>query len=360
MHGHRDTFERFDRFNSKYNPMGVSQLRTTFLKIDNYMKGRFLAEVTKEVFNDLEEGKYQFAEYRLSIYGRKQGEWDIVAKWICQWDLKSTNVRWLIQIPRIYHVYKAKGMIKNFEEMIENIFKDLFEVTIDPSSHPELHLFLHYVVGFDSVDDESRREERKDKRYPKPKDWNRSSSPPYSYWSYYIWANLRTLNALRKRKGMNTFAYRPHSGEAGDINHLATTFCLAHSINHGIMLRTSPLLQYLYYVTQIGISVSPLSNNLLFLDYEKNPFPIFFQRGLNVTLSTDDPLMIHYTKDPLIEEYSVASQVWRLSSTDMCEISKNSVLQCGFEDRKKRHWISDNYKQMGEAGNDITRTNVPN
>jgi adenosine deaminase len=30
---------------------------------------------------------------------------------------------------------------------------------------------------------------------------------------------------------------------------------------------------------------------------------------LNVSLSTDDPLMLHYTDDPLLEEYSVAAQV---------------------------------------------------
>ncbi len=60
--------------------------------------------------------------------------------------------------------------------------------------------------------------------------------------------------------------------------------------------------------------MSPLSNNLLFVEYEKNPFPKFFQRGLNVTLSTDDPLMIHVTKEPLVEEYSVARYE---HSTDM-------------------------------------------
>jgi hypothetical protein len=38
--------------------------------------------------------------------------------------------------------------------------------------------------------------------------------------------------------------------------------------------------------------------------------------GMNVSLSTDDPLMLHYTKDPLIEEYSVATQVYKLSATD--------------------------------------------
>lgn len=59
--------------------------------------------------------------------------------------------------------------------------------------------------------------------------------------------------------------------------------------------------------------MSPLSNNSLFLDYHRNPFPTFFQRGLNVSLSTDDPLQIHLTKEPLVEEYSIAASVLSLS-----------------------------------------------
>lgn len=43
--------------------------------------------------------------------------------------------------------------------------------------------------------------------------------------------------------------------------------------------------------------MSPCSNNQLFLAYEKSPFPVYFQRGLNVSLSTDDPLMFHQTKE---------------------------------------------------------------
>jgi adenosine deaminase len=111
--------------------------------------------------------------------------------------------------------------------------------------------------------------------------------------------------------------------------------------------------------------MSPLSNNSLFLDYHRNPFPTFFQRGLNVSLSTDDPLQIHLTKEPLVEEYSIAASVlfytfylsishthrvhntlcslswcsnwlfvvmklWKLSSCDLCEIARNSVSQSGF------------------------------
>jgi len=92
---------------------------------------------------------------------------------------------------------------------------------------------------------------------------------------------LYVLNKLRESRGFNTFSLRPHAGEAGDLDHLATTFLLAENIAHGINLRKSPCLQYLYYIAQVGLCMSPLSNNSLFLDYHKNPFPQFFARGLS-------------------------------------------------------------------------------
>lgn len=50
---------------------------------------------------DLEESKYQNAEYRLSIYGRDKLEWDKLAKWAIKHEVYSDNVRWLIQMPRL-------------------------------------------------------------------------------------------------------------------------------------------------------------------------------------------------------------------------------------------------------------------
>lgn len=64
------------------------------------------------------------------------------------------------QVPRLYDIYKAQGIIENFEQLLDNIFRPLFEVSVDPSSHPQLHLFLRQVVGFDMVDDESKPERR--------------------------------------------------------------------------------------------------------------------------------------------------------------------------------------------------------
>lgn len=61
-------------------------------------------------------------------------------------------------------------------------------------------------------------------------------------------------------------------------------------------LHQAPVLQYLYYLAQIGIAMSPLSNNSLFLSYHRNPLPEYLSRGLMVSLSTDDPLQFHFTK----------------------------------------------------------------
>lgn len=57
-------------------------------------------------------------------------------------------------------------------------------------------------------------------------------------------------------RGLNTFSLRPHCGEAGNINHLVTCFLLAESINHGLLLRKAPVLQYLYYLAQVSCFTS--------------------------------------------------------------------------------------------------------
>ncbi|CAI4225945.1 unnamed protein product [Auanema sp. JU1783] len=360
VHADRNTFHRFDKFNTKYNPVGESTLREIFIKTDNYVKGKYFAEVLKEVLSDLEESKYQQAEPRLSIYGRSKDEWDKLAGWALNNDVWSPNVRWLIQIPRLYDIYKSKNMIKNFDEILDNIFTPLFEVTNDPSTHPDLYRFLQQVSGIDSVDDESKHEfVNFDRSTPSPPDYKDSENPPYNYYLFYMYANICALNALRRERGMCTFSLRPHCGEAGHVNHLLTGYLTSESIAHGILLRKVPVLQYLFYLTQTGIAMSPLSNNSLFISYQRNPLPEYLQKGLNVSLSTDDPLQFHYTKEALMEEYSIAAQVWKLSSCDMCELARNSVLQSGFEDKVKVHWLGPNYKEEGVMGNDINRTNVP-
>uniref|UniRef100_A0A336MIP2 AMP deaminase n=1 Tax=Culicoides sonorensis TaxID=179676 RepID=A0A336MIP2_CULSO len=359
VHADRNTFHRFDKFNAKYNPIGESRLREVFLKTDNYLNGKYFAEIIKEVASDLEESKYQNAELRLSIYGKSPDEWSKLADWAISNDVYSDNVRWLIQIPR-FDIFKLNKLMTSFQQILDNIFLPLFEVTSNPSSNPNLHKFLQYVIGFDSVDDESKPENPLiDNEVNTPEMWTDEDNPPYAYYIYYMYANMTVLNHFRKERGMNTFVLRPHCGEAGPVQHLVCGFLMAENISHGLLLRKVPVLQYLYYLAQIGIAMSPLSNNSLFLNYHRNPLPEYLARGLCVSLSTDDPLQFHFTKEPLMEEYSIAAQVWKLSSCDMSELARNSVTMSGFPHKMKQHWLGPNYTREGVAGNDITRTNVP-
>ena len=100
-----------------------------------------------------------------------------------------------------------------------------------------------------------------------------------------MYANIQSLNNFRRERNMNIFSFRPHCGEAGAVNHLVVSFMLAENISHGLVLRKVrnyvcllastvnllhfipkkvPVLQYLYYLCQIGIAMSPLSNNSMF------------------------------------------------------------------------------------------------
>ena len=47
-------------------------------------------------------------------------EWDTLAKWVVNNKLISHNVRWLIQVPRLYEIFKGGGLISNFEDIVKS------------------------------------------------------------------------------------------------------------------------------------------------------------------------------------------------------------------------------------------------
>lgn len=86
----------------------------------------------------------------------------------------------------------------SFQEIIDNVFLPLFEATNNPSKHPELHKFLQYVIGFDSVDDESKPENPLlDQDMATPEKWSDGENPCYAYYNYYMYANMTVLNQFR-------------------------------------------------------------------------------------------------------------------------------------------------------------------
>lgn len=98
--------------------------------------------------------------------------------------------------------------------------------------------FFLQVIGFDSVDDESKPENPLfDNNVPTPDQWTENENPPYAYYLYYTFVNLVVLNQFRLEQGLNTFVLRPHCGEAGPVQHLVCGFMLCENISHGLLLR---------------------------------------------------------------------------------------------------------------------------
>ncbi|KAI5191805.1 AMP deaminase [Nematocida sp. AWRm77] len=356
-HSNLDTFHRFDRFNSKYNPYGIPLLREVFLKYDNYIDGKYLAEITKEIIEETEDKEYLRCEWGISVYGKKASEFERLSNWIEKYNIKSSCIKWYIQVPRLYGLFKGYEHVNNFAEFLQNIFAPMIESSLG-TEKDAVSEFMEDVIGIDSVDDESIKDKRSESEKEEPSRWDHKDNPSYHYYMYHMYYNVAVINQIRASRGKNLLAFRPHSGEHGETDHLISSFLTSKSIAHGVKLRKCPVLQYLYYLSQVGISMSPLSNNSLFIIYKKNPFPQFFYRGLNVCLSTDDPLQFHFTREPLMEEYSVASQIWRLSSCDQCEIARNSVLISNFPKKEKESWIGV-YENNGRLVNVTSDTNIP-
>ena len=110
------------------------------------------------------------------------------------------------------------------------------------------------MVAFDCVGDESRAEgslPSPRSPAPPPAEWE-GGNPHFAYYCYYLYANLHVLNQLRSAQGLHPVCFRPHAGEAGELNHLHTAFLVARGISHGIQLRRTPSLQYLYYLCQVS------------------------------------------------------------------------------------------------------------
>ena len=365
VQGDADVFDRFDLFNAKYKIAGSSDLKEAFLSYANDAKGKHLANITKIAHNRLAESDHMYAEWRISVMGKSTDEWYKIADFMIENKLDElTHNKWMVQNPRLYGIMKGPmKAVENYSQVIDNFFKPLFDATIHPDSDQNRNLatFLKSLSGFDSVDDESINDLPLE--VINPKQWDKNENPGYAYQLYHFWANILTLNRLRESKGMNTFDFRPHCGESGDPMHLVTGYMLSNGVAHGIALSKSPTLQYLYYLDQIGLHVSPSSNNFLFMKLADSPFYSLFKRGLNVSISTDDPMIFHMSNHPLLEEYSICRIFWSLSNSDLSELAQNSVLQCGFDHQIKKNWLGENYHLLYNreaAGNAPDFSNVPN
>jgi len=237
---------------------------------------------------------------------------------------------------------------------------------MDPNSHPNLAALLKHISGFSTSKDKhvglpvrlAKTGHSNKSNICSPDEWNTTANPPFSYYVYYLFSNISSLNALRHTKSLKPFLFRP---SVSSIENALLGFLLADCVYDGVCISHSNVLQYVYFLSRVGIVLNPLLSNLTALvHYTKHPINTFFRRGLNCSISTGKTLQLHITDDPLSEEYAIAAQMWKFTTTDLCEFARTSILISGFDSEIKKKYSGQNYDKAFVDGNDVLLTNIPN
>lgn len=358
------------------------KITKTFLDFDNYIDGEYFAElIIKYVIHNLEKSKYQLAQLSVDFqYFPDISWWYKFSSWICKWRLVSYNIRWNVRLKRDFSKLYSLNYVNNFQDILNIIFTPLFEDK--GRNNVGLQYFLSTVCNIDLVvGDDEYIWKAFESIEVKPSEWSaKGDNPPLAYYMYYIYYNLSRVNIQRHLNNQNCISFRNYC----PMSNIRVSQCISfiniteqlESLICNILLSNGgliqgeplwfekPILVYIYYLLQIPVVISPLSsislnhsfnfnaNRLLYthqiknisvqneFHYTKNPFMKLSKIGLKIILSSNMVLFNKsYTLEPIIEEYAVAANIYLLSSTDISELVRNSVLCSGYEGFYKKHWL---------------------
>ena len=180
---------------------------------------------------------------------------------------------------------------------------------------------MQHVTGFDSVDDESKPENAMfDSEVPTPDRWRtvarksfdplnlrwtESENPPYSYYLYYMFANMTKLNHFRHMRGLNTFVFRW-------VFHSYALLCCFYTLLK--VNRKSPSLPWNIKSFSLSYNCKPLS---LSLSYNSKPLSLSYN------------LQIPFSPDLTVEK--LVQFRWRLTKFLIDSISMKKKKQLFFK-----------------------------
>jgi adenosine deaminase len=143
---------------------------------------------------------------------------------------------------------------------------------------------------------------------------NEASFPPEPYAEIYERA---------REMGLHLVA---HAGEAAGPQSIwnAIKFLKVERIGHGVTAREDPKLMAFLNEKQIGIEMSPISNirTGVISSMQEHPIREFYDKGLLVTINSDDPALFH---TDLNNEYIQISKHLGFSLDELFQLSLNSI-----------------------------------
>ena len=138
------------------------------------------------------------------------------------------------------------------------------------------------------------------------------------------------------KKGMPCFL---HCGETHDRNNSNAIDALmlgSKRIGHGFQIWLHPKVMQQVIERDICIEACPISNLLLgyVIDMRNHPVRWMLARGIQVSISSDDPTFFGY--DGVTMDYVYAALSWELDIKDLKKLSLNGIHYSTCSDEKKK------------------------
>lgn len=117
-----------------------------------------------------------------------------------------------------------------------------------------------------------------------------------------------------------------HAGESSGPQGVSDAILLlgADRIDHGVRAIEDPKVVDLLIDRNIPIGVCPTSNIKLgvYKDFAEHPLNTLLERGVKVTINTDDPVLLNTT---LVDEYLICQNIFGWSNEVLYQVAKNSI-----------------------------------
>ncbi len=143
--------------------------------------------------------------------------------------------------------------------------------------------------------------------------------------------------ALARDSGLKTVA---HAGEEGPPAYIrqALELLQVSRIDHGVRITEDPELLAEVAVSQIPLTVCPLSNTRLcvFAGMEDHPILSLLEQGLLVTVNSDDPA---YFGGYINKNFHAVAEALAPSREQIVQLAKNSFSASFLDQRSKNGWI---------------------
>lgn len=128
------------------------------------------------------------------------------------------------------------------------------------------------------------------------------------------------------RAGKGGLKKTVHAGESSGPEGVSDAILLlgADRIDHGVRAYEDPRVVELLIERGIPIGVCPTSNIKLgvYESFEKHPLNLLLESGVNVTINTDDPVLLNTT---LVDEYLICQKTFGWSNEVLHQVAKNSI-----------------------------------